>query len=293
MEEVGDLSSFDSVYEPLVLVLAGKKGIGKSTLINNLLDLKEEEMAVTSNDINPTTVETKVYNGEIRGVPLKVVDTPGLGIVSGGNGERHNTMAQLTIKTGEKGDVLLYCVCINIGCSIDSTDIEILRLLRWVFGKGLFQHCILVFTMANIRAQLHNGVEMEGRMQTCAVHFHKALQKAGIPDIQVTTIQSNRDDKYKGILAIPAGSDEDDEWKGPLIWEVVRKCNPSATRSLLKIKGYKKAVLMKHLSLTGIMDKCEEYIKDPDVGSTMHLERANTKIDVRRIQKEILSTTTS
>ncbi len=33
---------------PVVLVVAGKKGIGKSTLINNLLDLKEEEMAKTA-----------------------------------------------------------------------------------------------------------------------------------------------------------------------------------------------------------------------------------------------------
>ncbi len=48
-------------------------------------------------------------------------------------------------------------------------------------------------------------------------------------------------------MAIPAGDEY--EWKDSLFWEVIRKCNPRATRSLLKIKGYKRAVLVKHLNL--------------------------------------------
>ncbi len=81
---------------------------------------------------------------------MKIIDTPRLGIVSETDVGRHKTMAQLTVNTGEQGDVLLYCVCVNIGCSIDSTDIGTLTLLRMVFGRSLFKHCILVFTMANI-----------------------------------------------------------------------------------------------------------------------------------------------
>ena len=134
---------------------------------------------------------------------------------------------------------------------------------------------------------MHSKVEMKRKMQEFALQFHNALQKAGIPDIQVSTQMG---DDHNSIMAIPAGLKEDAEWKDSLFWEVIRKCNPRSTRSLLKIKGYKRAVLVKHLRLAGIMDKCEEYVKDPDVGSTKRFERAKAKIEVKNEQKNILAT---
>ena len=88
-------------------------------------------------------------------------------------------------------------------------------------------------------------------MQQFALNFHKALMKAGIIDIQVSTQMDDND----SIKAIPAGLKEDSGWKDSLFWEVIRKCHPRATRSLLKIRGYRKAVLVKHLRLAGTVDK--------------------------------------
>ena len=54
----------------------------------------------------------------------------------------------------------------------------------------------------------------------------------------------------------------------------------------MKIKGYKKAMLMKYLHITGIMDRMEAKKLKDGVGSTMHLERANTKQKVLEKLKE-------
>ncbi len=279
---------------PVVLVLAGKKGIGKSTLTNTLLGLTGERAAKAALSTRPTTTKVTVYSERVDDVSLKVVDMPGLGIASQSQVQRNTIMAELTVETDKKADLLLYCVCMNPGCSIDDTDIEILRLLRWVFGRNLFQHCILVFTMANKIALDHGEEAVSDLAQGFATQFQEALGLAGIPDIGVKAIQFNDDDSYKGMLGISVGLKDDDpippdrNWKDTLLVEVLKKCNPAVTPSLLQIKGYKKAWLLKRLNITGILDESEEYTRKGNIGPTMHQKRAETKMEVKKIQKKIL-----
>ncbi len=63
--------------------------------------------------------------------------------------------------------------------------------------------------------------------------------------------------------------------------------NDNDNRYLLKIRGYKKAMLMKYLHITWTMDRMEAILsRDEEVGSTRRLERANTKQQVKRKRKE-------
>ncbi len=288
--EKGDISQAEGNGQknPITVVLAGKREAGKSTLINNILGLSPDDGAEAGMSTEPVTTEVTVYSKKVDDTELKVVDVPGLGVEAQSDAERHDIMAQLIAKTNEEADILLYCASMNIGCQIDDIDIEILRLLRMVFGKVLFQHCILVITFAN---KIDTEAAIKGRAEGIAKHFLGALKQAGIPGIEVKAIQSNQDEGYKGILSIPAGFEEDDpnlpQWKQTLQEEIIKKVRDDDDAYPLKIKGYKKAMLMKYLRITGIMDIMESVLsRDEEVGSTMHLDRANTKQKVKEKLKE-------
>ena len=286
--EKGDIGPAEGNERIITVVLAGKREIGKSTLINKLLRLAPDKEADTGTSTEPTTTEVTVYSEKVDDIELKVVDIPGLGIEAQSDSERHDIMAQIIAKTNKEADILLYCASMNQGCQIDDTDVEILRLLRMVFGKDLFQHCILVNTFANT---MRTEEKIEGRAEGIAEHFKGALKKGGIPGIQVRAIQHCHDEAYKGILNIPAGCKEDDlilpNWRSTLLQEMVKKVGDHTyTPYPMKIKGYKEAMLMKYLHLTGIMDRMEEKKLKDGVGPTMRLERANTKKEVKEKLKE-------
>ncbi len=283
----GDIGPAEGNELKITVVLAGKREIGKSTLINKLLRLAPDKEADTGTSTDPTTTEVTVYSEKVDDIELKVVDVPGLGIEAQSEDERHDIMAQLIAKTNKEADILLYCASMNIGCQIDKTDIEILRLLRMVFGKDLFQHCILVNTFANT---MHTEKKIEGRAEGIAEHFKGALKKGGIPGIQVRAIQHCHDEAYKGIIGIPAGLEEDDpilpNWRSTLLQEMVKKVDDTYKPYPMKVKGFKKAMLMKYLHITGLMDIMEEKKLKDAKGPTMRLERANTKQEVKKKLKE-------
>ena len=133
-----DISSAKGNGLKITVVVAGKKGSGKSTLLNNIIRLSKEE-------VKPTKEVTE-YNEKVDCIELNVIDLPGFGGIAQTDDERHDIMAQLIVTVNE-ADILLYCA--NVWGGIGNTDVEILRLFRMVFGKRLFQHCILVNTFAN------------------------------------------------------------------------------------------------------------------------------------------------
>ncbi len=177
MLEKGDIGPAEGNGLIIRVVLAGKREIGKSTLINKLLHLAPDKEAKTGTSTEPTTTEVTVYGEKVDDIELKAIDIPGLGVEGQSDSDRHDIMAQIIAKTNKEADILLYCASMNVGCQIDDTDEKILKLLRMVFGKALFQHCILVNTFANNMLTEEN---IEGRAEGIAKHFQGALKKAGI-----------------------------------------------------------------------------------------------------------------
>ena len=70
------LSKLRSDCPELKLLVIGETGVGKSTLINNLLG---DEVAGVGHKVESRTSVVAHYIGEIEGVPVKLYDTPGLG----------------------------------------------------------------------------------------------------------------------------------------------------------------------------------------------------------------------
>ena len=61
-----------------MIVVAGKSGTGKSTLINNFLALDSSQAAESRLQPTSVTKDVKVYNGEVSDVLVRAIDMTGL-----------------------------------------------------------------------------------------------------------------------------------------------------------------------------------------------------------------------
>ena len=78
-EDLVDLvQKWDVEKRRLVLVVAGKAGVGKSTVINNLLGLKGEEAAKAKPSARSVTTNVDYYEEVVHGITVHIIDTPGL-----------------------------------------------------------------------------------------------------------------------------------------------------------------------------------------------------------------------
>ena len=95
--------------DPVVLVLAGKTGVGKSTLLNNFLGLSKEKKAESKRSGKSVTTKVNEYKKVINGIAVKIIDTPGLEAADLTEMESKETIAMLSAFTDGKADLLLYC----------------------------------------------------------------------------------------------------------------------------------------------------------------------------------------
>ena len=70
------LDRFRDACPTLGVLIIGATGVGKSTLVNNLLG---EDLAEEGDSVESATSTVNCYKGEIQNVPVVVYDTPGLG----------------------------------------------------------------------------------------------------------------------------------------------------------------------------------------------------------------------
>lgn len=150
-EEVLDLIEQWNMANPerdIVVVVAGKSGTGKSTLINNFLTLGGTKAADTR--LQPTSVTTKVerYDGEVNGVRIRAIDMPGLHALDDSDDvESAQVIAALTHVTDGEADILIYCV--SLTQRLDFIDKKNIDTLIKAFGKKVWDNSILILTHAD------------------------------------------------------------------------------------------------------------------------------------------------
>ena len=139
--------NMDNSNREIVIVVGGKSGTGKSTLINNFLTLDSSKAAEAR--IQPTSVtdNVRMYKGEVSGVLVRAVDMPGLHARRHNRDKEKEVIAALSHYTEGKANVLIYCV--SLTQRLDSIDEKNIATLNRAFGKKLWDNAILVLTHAD------------------------------------------------------------------------------------------------------------------------------------------------
>ena len=229
---------------PIVFMTVGRSGVGKSTLINAILQLEGDEKAIVGMTADGQSVTKKVkrYCKEKNGVMVNIFDTPGLGIVGPNKDEeRRQTIAEVNVYTEGKVDAVFFCQSVLPGTKIDNTDIEVIKALTTAYGSQIWEKTILVLTFSNML----EGFEKSDDLKTFAAHrtseFNSALKKAGVRSVSAKSIMEHTGD-FNGIPAVPAGKTLDDHlahsenWIALLYLEVLKKCDPEAVPHLFTHK---------------------------------------------------------
>ena len=235
---------------PLTVVVVGKSGAGKSTLINNFLELDKDEMCKTGNGASITTREVAMKESIKKDVTIQMIDTPGLGGID--EIKAIDVFKDLSKITNRKADVIVYCISIHSSSCIDSTDIDIIRALTLAFGQQIWRHTILAFTFAGRPNTLKSSSsEYRSRVSNYASAFQEALCKAKVHKISVKSVLSE-EVSPQSIPAIPIegtsleaslNDNSCSQWTHRLFMEALKKSNPKAARTQLKLSDQSSAVV--------------------------------------------------
>lgn len=233
----------------VTLVTAGQSGVGKSTLVKNLLRLTDEDAdtSVARHSAERVTNEVKCHNSQIKGTNITIIDTPGL--TGASENDEFKILAQLSEKTNRKADILLYCISMAPSSRVGEVDHRIIKLLTMAFTPRIWERTILVLTSADNVKKMNKGnarnPTVEKGMKHYAEKFETILQTT-LSDHNVTVIPVLQDEGIeirpaKQIAAVPAGQTCDEEilphkkWNVSIYEEVLRKCKIDAIPAFLSI----------------------------------------------------------
>ena len=244
--------------KPLVLVAVGRGGVGKSTLVNNLLGLKagDAQYCTPGYLARAKTTNIKKCKVSMQGVEVHIVDTPGLG--AGLDDIDPKTVITELSKQAKHADLLFYCASLHPGARLDRTDVKIVQLFTKAYGPEVWKRAFLLLTFAN-HSNPANYIE---RVQDYAGAFRDVLKKAGV-DIPIeakvpttsTPAEVNTTDPPQvaatattaGIPAIPIGDDTlklsipfEYNWADMLFTEALKRASDAQTLvNLLALRGFK------------------------------------------------------
>ena len=129
----------------LGILLSGKTGTGKSTLVNGLIGAEVAEVSEFVQRGGMTT-EVKAYCTTIKGLDITVWDSPGL---QDGTQNEKLYLKEMASKC-EQRDLVLYCISmLNTRFVMDNMDIQAMKKLTECFGSEFWTNTVIVLTFAN------------------------------------------------------------------------------------------------------------------------------------------------
>ena len=133
---------------PLRVLVCGKGGAGKSTLVNRLLQLKKnEKWAEEGRQGEATTrVVSRYQRMTERGIRVSLFDTPGFGDVDMSDEE---VVAKIKLETESRIDLMFYCISLEGPARVEQEDVKAITIITHIFSNEIWDKAVIVLTFAN------------------------------------------------------------------------------------------------------------------------------------------------
>ncbi len=193
------------------VMVAGRPRQGKSTALNNIFGLNLEARA-SSRSVTKSLSITRIVQNDVI---VNVIDTPGLGALDINKEDVIADMKKLKIT---KDFTLLYCISVALSNSLTEVDRTIIQNIQGVFGKWVWNCCVLVLTSSDtvrkdeFKAD-HQIVEYITYLRGHAEAFYEIIKSCGtnIPGVKLL-FEYNREEfeeqtKSDKLIAVPAAKE--------------------------------------------------------------------------------------
>ena len=133
---------------PLRVLICGLGGVGKSTLINRLLQLgPDEKLAKEGRRGGATTsIVSKFERTTERGIKVCLFDTPGFDDVDMSNEE---IIAMMDNEVEKELDMVFYCISLDGPARVQRSDVQAIKIMTQAFSNEIWTKAVIVLTFAN------------------------------------------------------------------------------------------------------------------------------------------------
>mmetsp|Transcript_1681 Transcript_1681/g.5895 ORF Transcript_1681/g.5895 Transcript_1681/m.5895 type:complete len:965 (+) Transcript_1681:133-3027(+) len=131
----------------LTILLLGKSGTGKSQTINSLFNCSADSPLAPASAYSAETRDVQVLTGETHGIPITVIDTPGL-LPSLSDHPINDRMLKKvkSITRSRPPDIVLYFDRLDVPSSSPAADLPLLKAVTRFFGNAVWFNAIVVLT---------------------------------------------------------------------------------------------------------------------------------------------------
>ena len=176
----------------LEILITGKTGVGKSTLVNALVG---RNVAKEGRNLRPETMGVSEYQlTTALGLEVVVWDTPGL---LDGTGNEAAYLAEMKEKCSNV-DIVICCISLDPKAKLgeEQADFQAIHKLTKTFGSDWWKYSVFVMTFGNqlesmVKTKHQKAVVEEkfnANIESWKQRIHQALSSAGVPDKIVSQV---------------------------------------------------------------------------------------------------------
>lgn len=233
-----------SQERPLRVLICGQGGVGKSTLINQLLQLEGEGRAEEGIKGGAMTTAVSKYETTTKsGVKVCLFDSPGFGDV---DIKDETTIAMMVHKTEKKLDMFFYCIGLNGSARVQQGDVQAIKKVTGVFTEKIWKNAIIVLTFANVfEERVANVEEYTATISRITEKVRQVLRNdARVSEDIVTKIPLLTAGHTEPVLKYEAEECQSmDGWDNRLFLEALKKVDPKVLPALFEARfGWKDVV---------------------------------------------------